>query len=648
MNRNIASPLTQSAMFRRHALGLCLILLALVAAWFLYLPGLGAPAQFDTLTNLAGLGQRGPNLFLQFVFGGSAGPLGRPLSLFTFYLQADSWPEGLAAMRRMNVILHLTNGLLVYIFCWQLLGKSGLNSGSAILCAAIAALLWLLMPLLVSANLFIIQRMTGLSAFFLLLGLVFHLMIRHRQSLAALQRYALLTVNIIVFTSLSVLSKENGALLPVLVLIVEFTVIRNWKQAVKPLSIWWLGLFLLLPLGCILFMLGRASFYTEGTILFRDFNAYERVLTQAVILWQYLFNAFVPAVHRLGPFQDGAAVYRSILDVPVLLSVLGWLSVIAAAWVKRKDWTFFSFAVFWYLGAHLLESTTIPLELYFEHRNYVPLIGPVLWLSHLAFSAAPDIRRWALPGVAGYALLLGFVLWQTISVWGDRQSGAQFWFDNNPRSARAALYLTDQLMLSGDTISAVMVMRDSEGLARDRALVFMTDLAVQCFFEFGPRDRPVATEFRELLSEQRFSLAFINYLETLRQVQLQTDCIEISRQDLKSLADEVLTAEHLNRFSYTQRVVHRLLGSLAYEDSQFETAAEHFRASFEAKADPLVLRSMMASFVAMGKGHELSACRALHDASESFPTRWPISRSWQREFERNLSFLNSHFENLDC
>jgi tetratricopeptide (TPR) repeat protein len=58
-----------------------------------------------------------------------------------------------------------------------------------------------------------------------------------------------------------------------------------------------------------------------------------------------------------------------------LLSVIAWLVVPITAWIYRKKFPVFAWAVAWFLIAHLIESTIIPLEIIFEHRMYLPSIG---------------------------------------------------------------------------------------------------------------------------------------------------------------------------------------------------------------------------------------------------------------------------------
>ena len=108
-------PAAQSAASSSRPWGLLAVwALLLLLAIVVYLPGLSGPFLFDDFGTLAELGQRGGirdwETFRAFVFGGHAGPTGRPLALLTFLLDATNWPADAWPFKRTNVVIHLING----------------------------------------------------------------------------------------------------------------------------------------------------------------------------------------------------------------------------------------------------------------------------------------------------------------------------------------------------------------------------------------------------------------------------------------------------------------------------------------------------------------------------------------------------------
>src|SRR5690606_27647157 len=131
---------------------------------------------------------------------------------------------------------------------------------------------------------------------------------------AALERrprvaFSIMVLALTVGTGLAALAKENGALLPLLVLVTELTILtrpagdraRSYRRRL-------LGLLGLPALALGAYLVWRAD-YSEGVVTYRGFSGAERLLTEAHILWEYLLNAFFPAVVNLGPFHDDHAVY---------------------------------------------------------------------------------------------------------------------------------------------------------------------------------------------------------------------------------------------------------------------------------------------------------------------------------------------------
>ena len=126
---------------------------------------------FDDEANLNGLyGISDFTSGLQFVFSGESGPTGRPLSLATFALQHESWPDPKPFLI-FNTVLHILNAVLCFLLLRRLLGWMLTDARSAEWLAVAVALLWAASPFLASSSLVVVQRMTGLSAFFALLAL---------------------------------------------------------------------------------------------------------------------------------------------------------------------------------------------------------------------------------------------------------------------------------------------------------------------------------------------------------------------------------------------------------------------------------------------------------------------------------------------
>src|SRR5690554_1810242 len=158
----------------QHFLRPAVILGLAIVLYLIYLPGTGGGFFYDDYANLNGLARIGQEMSAsEFIFGGDAGPLGRPLSLLSFVPHADGWPHNGEAILQVNVLIHVANMLLLFAITQMLLSRVTPRDETRNFRVALsAALLWGVMPLLVSTSLIAIQRMTGLAALFGLIGLL--------------------------------------------------------------------------------------------------------------------------------------------------------------------------------------------------------------------------------------------------------------------------------------------------------------------------------------------------------------------------------------------------------------------------------------------------------------------------------------------
>ena len=119
------SDATRSAVFYAAA-----ILLS-AATVFAYWPGLYGPFLFDDFGSLSELGDLGGVrdwvTFKAFVFGGNAGPTGRPLALLTFLIDGNNWPTDPWPFKRTNLAIHLLNGAIIGFLSHRFLRLAGVD-----------------------------------------------------------------------------------------------------------------------------------------------------------------------------------------------------------------------------------------------------------------------------------------------------------------------------------------------------------------------------------------------------------------------------------------------------------------------------------------------------------------------------------------
>lgn len=125
-----------------------LLLLVLFLCIGAYWGGLKGDFLFDDYPNLQDLGTYGIidswDKVRAFIFNGFAGPTGRPISLASFLIDANTWPANPYAFKYTNLMIHLINGLLL---CWViilLLQYYKYKDDQVIWIAVVAASIWIL------------------------------------------------------------------------------------------------------------------------------------------------------------------------------------------------------------------------------------------------------------------------------------------------------------------------------------------------------------------------------------------------------------------------------------------------------------------------------------------------------------------------
>lgn len=449
-------------------------------------PALSGPFLFDDKHNLEPLAAEGGITdwvaWRNFVFSGGAGRLGRPVSLMSFTLNDMAWPSDPWPFKYTNLLIHLLNGLLIFVFATQLSRLAGAIKGNEHYIGVAVMALWLLHPMQLSTVMLVVQRMTELAALFVLCGAVCYLHGRRIAAHNSRRGYLWMSAGIGIGGVLAALSKENGILLVLYVLAVEFTLLNKGKKLPRPAG-WhaWSAVFLWAPLALLATYLALNWQGNINAYNWREFTLMERLLTQPRILFEYLQQIFIPQLGGSGLFHDDYAWSTGLLDPPsTLLSILGLLGLFLLAVWQRARQPVLALAILWFLAGHVLESSFISLELYFEHRNYLPMFGPLFALGFYAFQTTPKLKR-VLPGLLALFITIATLMtWQSSQVWGDHARLANVWAAESPTSVRAQQTAADYWFRQGDLQKTRHCLETGLAHHPERLLIHLQLLMLDC------------------------------------------------------------------------------------------------------------------------------------------------------------------------
>lgn len=345
-----------------------------------YWPGLSGPLLLDDFENLGPVSEwlKGDRTWHSVVFGNRSGPLGRPIAMASFLADAAIWGNSLWHAKLTSLLLHLACGWILFLLCRRLIARDPVLGRHCWL-PLLIAFTWMALPIQVSSVLYLVQRMAILSALWMALSIYCYVVAREAQERHRWWGTWLLWLGIPALTVAGAFSKENGLLVPLLVLAIEIAWFSGSGKT-RPMSVKFFFLVaVLIPAMVAAGYLVTRPDFLPGRYASRDFTLTERLLTQPRVLWDYVSSILVPYGPKLGIFHDNYPKSTGILaPPPTLLAILAWLALLVFAWRLRKSHPTLLGGVLLFLAGHAMESTAWPLELYFEHRNYLPAIGLLL------------------------------------------------------------------------------------------------------------------------------------------------------------------------------------------------------------------------------------------------------------------------------
>ncbi len=436
--------------------GLFLLLLAglCLATAFIYWPGLDGAFLLDDYSSLVLAARYYPDIWTATISKLIQGEFpGRPLSMLSFTLNMHEWPHSAWGFKYTNLGLHLITGLLGLWFFMALLERVPLvaERKPPITVALMTTSLWLVHPMNVSTTLYVVQRMTILSTLFSFAALIAFIHGRELLDRAPRRGWLLLLAVYPIMVLLGFLAKENAFLTIPLTLLVAYLLTLNKGQGEPKHYRLWKFIYLKLP---ILLLAAYFLFKHDAiasSYLLREFTPAERLLTEARILVGYILQLLIPTGRDITVFHDDIAISSSLLQpTSTIIAVLFLSTTLVGSYFLRRRYPLIFFTVAWFLICHALESSFLPLELSFEHRNYMAGFAVLLLVTSTLWAIGQRIGRAATPSLfAALLLLTGITTTHATTVWGDLDLFAHFNHANHPDSERATEFYANHLRAKG-------------------------------------------------------------------------------------------------------------------------------------------------------------------------------------------------------
>lgn len=347
----------------------------------------------------------------------------RPLAVFSFMAEYQLWGLSSFGYHLTNLLLHLVNGLLVFLMVNKIVGQFWTSY--------LTGFFFLIHPIQTEVVNYVSHRPELLMTFFLLLSFI--AFIRYTET--SKKRFLFASL---VFYSLSALSKEMGLILPLLIFLYLKIVQRGrWKSLIPFGAV--LGIYTILRLTTLNFLNLPILKYGAQAEPFSG-DLWIRLLTAAKVHWIYLRLLFWPVNLHM---DHDVPVAMSRLEPLGLTAMGGILWFLAAAFFVRKKYPIVAFGVFWHFGGLLPVSNFLPLNTAIaEHYLYLPSIGFFVAISALFIPPHPSLsprrgERIKVRGGIGVFILLMILTFLRTLEWGNEEKLYLSTINNTRASFRA-------------------------------------------------------------------------------------------------------------------------------------------------------------------------------------------------------------------
>ena len=326
----------------------------------------------------------------------------RPAACLSFALNYYFGKDNVLGYHIVNISIHFLTAIFLFFFIYHTLNvpllkvKYGTNS---YFIALLSAALWAVNPIQTQAVTFIVQRMASMAGMFYIISMYLYLKGRtSTQNHVKIILFVLCTISAI----LAFASKENAIMIPLSLFLYDFFLVQGISKETmkKNIKILVTGAIIILGLGIIYFVFSEASVSSYFSLYVkRPFTLWERLLTQPRIIIFYISLIFYPMSNRLSLAHD-INVSKSLFDpFTTILSILLIIGIVIGAISISKRKPLICFSILFFFLNHIIESSILPLELIFEHRNYIPTmlffvpiaIGSINAISYFSYKRSMQV-----------------------------------------------------------------------------------------------------------------------------------------------------------------------------------------------------------------------------------------------------------------
>jgi len=360
------------------------------------------------------------------------------------------------------------------------------------------------------------------------------------------------------------------------------------------------ALFLIVPsVLLIAYLLAVIPGNVRTTPAVRGWTVGQRLLTEPRVLTDYLRLLFVPHAYSSGLFNDAFPLSTGWLHPGSTLPCVALiLALIGTGFVLRKKYPAIALALLFYFAAQIMESGWIPLELYFEHRNYLPAML-LFWPIGLALERPGTLRFLRIAAAAAILAVLATLTAQRAALWGNAPRQAQIWAAFNPDSARAQTSAALYDLQNDRPRLAAARLRFAMPLHPDDLQIPVNLITAEC--KLGAVQPETLTAARAALANDRAGgeVAFNWFGDALASVGKHA-CSGLDYPTLQSMLDAAKDNPYWQKHAGLRANLLHLEGTLALAQHQPTQALRYFDLALKQLPHPDVALSQAATLASAG------------------------------------------------
>jgi len=342
----------------------------------------------------------------------------RPVANISFALNYYFHGLDVKGYHIVNIIIHLLAGIVLYYFVKITLSIRLARDkfDETWFIPFFTALIWLVHPLHTQSVTYIVQRMNSMAAMFFIMAMLFY--VKGRLTPERVKKVLFFIISFVAAV-LAFGSKENTATLPLFILLYEWYFFQDLRIKISRKQF-----FLVAALGGTFALI--FYYYLGSSPLDRLFPDYggrpftmtQRLLTQPRVVLHYISLIFYPEPSRLNLDYDFPLSYSLVSPITTLLSISVIIGLLGMAIYTAKKNRLYSFCILWFLGNLVIESSTIPLEIIFEHRTYLPSMLVILLFVLFLYQTVKK-KRVLIIFLVSISLLFSYWTYTRNKVWKD-------------------------------------------------------------------------------------------------------------------------------------------------------------------------------------------------------------------------------------